>query len=81
MCRARQRRGRAGDRLIAGLEVVELHESEACRGSAGIDNLTEPAMARRLFGRKVGHLARAPMRVLHVVELLDQAYAAAEGGA
>jgi glycolate oxidase iron-sulfur subunit len=91
-------------RAVPGLELVDLRESEMCCGSAGIYNLTEPEMARRLLERKVTHLAatgaeavvtanpgcilqlaaglrqrRVPMRVLHVVELLDQAYAAAEG--
>jgi glycolate oxidase iron-sulfur subunit len=91
---------------IPGLTVVDLRESEMCCGSAGIYNLTEPAMAARLLERKVGHLAATgaeavvtanpgcilqmaagvrrrglPMRVLHIVELLDEAYAAAERGA
>ena len=91
-------------RAVPGLELVELRESEMCCGSAGLYNLTEPEMARRLLERKVTHLAatgaeavvtanpgcilqiaaglrtrRVPMRVLHVVELLDRAYAAAEG--
>jgi glycolate oxidase iron-sulfur subunit len=92
-------------RAVPGLEVVELAEADMCCGSAGTYNVTEPAMARRLLARKVGHLeatraeavvtanpgcilqlaaglrsAGVPMRVLHVVELLDQAYAAAEAG-
>ncbi len=91
-------------RAVPGLEVVDLEESEMCCGSAGIYNLSEPAMARRLLARKVAHLRatgaeavvtanpgcilqiaaglrqqRVPMRVLHIVELLDQAYTAAEG--
>lgn len=91
-------------RAVPGLELVELQESEMCCGSAGIYNVTEPAMARRLLERKVRHLEATgaeavvtanpgcilqigvglrgrgiPMRVLHIVELLDQAYAAGEG--
>jgi glycolate oxidase iron-sulfur subunit len=91
-------------RAVPGLELVELRESEMCCGSAGIYNLSQPAMARQLLDRKVAHLratgARAvvtanpgcilqiaagvraqglPMEVLHVVEVLDRAYAAAEG--
>lgn len=90
-------------RAVPGLEVVDLREAEMCCGSAGIYNLTEPEMARRLLERKVRHLEATgaeavvtanpgcllqiaagvrrrglPMRVLHIVELLDQAYAAAE---
>jgi glycolate oxidase iron-sulfur subunit len=90
-------------RAVPGLELVELRESEMCCGSAGIYNLTEPAMARRLLERKTHHLAATgadavvtanpgcilqiaagvrrrglPMRVLHIVEVLDQAYEAAE---
>jgi glycolate oxidase iron-sulfur subunit len=41
---------------IPGLEVVELPESDWCCGSAGIYNLTQPAMAARLLARKVGHV-------------------------
>ncbi|HSE95921.1 MAG TPA: (Fe-S)-binding protein, partial [Methylomirabilota bacterium] len=89
---------------VPGLEVVDLSESEMCCGSAGIYNLTEPAMAARLLARKVTHIAATganavvtanpgcilqiaagvrarglPLEVLHVVEVLDRAYAAAEG--
>jgi glycolate oxidase iron-sulfur subunit len=39
-------------RLIPGVELVELPESDLCCGSAGSYNLTEPAMARRLGDRK-----------------------------
>ena len=41
---------------IPGLTVVELAESDWCCGSAGLYNLTEPAMATRLLQRKVGHV-------------------------
>jgi glycolate dehydrogenase iron-sulfur subunit len=92
-------------RAVPGLELVELGEAEMCCGSAGIYNLTEPAMAARLLERKMAHVEatgasavvtanpgcilqiaaglRARGRdvtVLHVVEVLDQAYAAAERG-
>jgi glycolate oxidase iron-sulfur subunit len=90
-------------RAVPGLELVELGEAEMCCGSAGIYNLTEPEMARRLLERKLGHVeatgattvvtanpgcilqlaaglaARGrAVEVLHVVEVLDRAYAAAE---
>ena len=41
---------------MPGLELVELGEAEMCCGSAGIYNLTEPAMAQRLLARKLGHV-------------------------
>jgi glycolate oxidase iron-sulfur subunit len=88
---------------VPGLEFVELRESEMCCGSAGIYNLTEPAMAQQLLARKLRHLEATgadtvvtanpgcilqlaagirqrglPMRVVHIVELLDEACAAAE---
>jgi glycolate dehydrogenase iron-sulfur subunit len=43
-------------RAIPGLELVELGEAEMCCGSAGIYNLTEPGMARRLLDRKMAHV-------------------------
>ncbi len=39
--------------LIPGLTLVPLLESEVCCGSAGIYNLTQPAMAKRLQSRKL----------------------------
>jgi glycolate oxidase iron-sulfur subunit len=38
---------------IPGLRLVEMRESTICCGSAGIYNLTQPEMARRLQRRKV----------------------------
>jgi glycolate oxidase iron-sulfur subunit len=40
---------------IPGLELVEMTESALCCGSAGIYNLTQPAMSRRLRERKIQH--------------------------
>jgi glycolate oxidase iron-sulfur subunit len=90
-------------RAVPGVALVELGEAEMCCGSAGIYNLTEPAMAQRLLDRKMMHVeatgattvvtanpgcilqiaaglrARGrDVEVLHVVEVLDRAYAAAE---
>ena len=41
---------------IPGLSVVPLAESDWCCGSAGLYNLTQPAMAARLLERKVRHV-------------------------
>ena len=41
---------------IPGLTLKPLTESEICCGSAGIYNLTEPEMAKRLQQRKVEHI-------------------------
>ncbi len=42
-------------RRIPGLELVEMDESSLCCGSAGIYNITQPAMSRRLRTRKIQH--------------------------
>lgn len=57
-----QRITRAPRELLAaipGLEVVEMAESALCCGSAGIYNLTQPAMAKRLQTRKVTNIRAA----------------------
>jgi glycolate oxidase iron-sulfur subunit len=99
-----QRVSAAPRRLLAkipGLHLIEMNESSVCCGSAGIYNLTEPAMAQRLGKRKVENVeatgativatanpgcalqVAAGLRaagydasVKHIVELLDDAYAA-----
>ena len=43
-------------RQIPGIELTELPESELCCGSAGIYNMVEPDMSRRLLERKIRHL-------------------------
>ncbi|MER3417138.1 MAG: hypothetical protein C4297_13145 [Gemmataceae bacterium] len=43
-------------RLIPGLELVELDESEICCGAAGSYNLAQPAMAARLGQRKADRI-------------------------
>src|SRR4029079_5116667 len=40
-------------RRLAGLPLIELAESDVCRGSAGWYNLQQPAMADALLARKV----------------------------
>ncbi len=42
--------------LIPGLQLREMNESSVCCGSAGIYNLTEPAMSKRLRDRKVANI-------------------------
>jgi glycolate oxidase iron-sulfur subunit len=42
-------------RAIPGLELHEMHESALCCGSAGIYNITQPAMAAQLGARKLDH--------------------------
>jgi glycolate oxidase iron-sulfur subunit len=86
---------------IPGLQLVEMNESAMCCGSAGVYNVTQPAMSDRLGRRKVRNAiatgaevvvsanpgcmiqlqanlkaAGSTARVRHVVELLDEAYAA-----
>lgn len=86
-------------RAIPGVTLREMNESSVCCGSAGIYNLTQPEMSRRLGTRKAENAAEtqaeivatanpgcamqvaaylkereSPMRVMHVIELLDQAY-------
>ena len=43
-------------RGIPGLELVELAEATWCCGSAGVYNITQPAMAAQLQARKLGHV-------------------------
>jgi glycolate oxidase iron-sulfur subunit len=87
-------------RQIPGLTLREMNESSVCCGSAGIYNITQPEMAKRLGRRKVENALatqaeivatanpgcalqvlsflrekKSPMRVKHVIELLDEAYA------
>ncbi len=45
-------------RLIPGLDLVELPESDLCCGSAGSYNLTEGRMSRRLLERKIDNIVR-----------------------
>lgn len=85
---------------IPGLRVVPLAEADWCCGSAGIYNVTQPELSRKLLDRKMDHVARTGadllvtanpgcliqlasgvrqrglrMEVIHLVDLLDRAYA------
>lgn len=41
---------------IPGVKFVELDEADTCCGSAGVYNITQPRLARRLLDRKIGNL-------------------------
>ncbi len=43
-------------RAIPGLDLIELPESSACCGSAGIYNLLQPEESRRQLDRKLAHI-------------------------
>jgi glycolate oxidase iron-sulfur subunit len=43
-------------RALPGVTLVEMEESSLCCGSAGVYNVTQPAMSRRLMERKTGHV-------------------------
>jgi glycolate oxidase iron-sulfur subunit len=51
-------------RAIPGLKLVEIPESDTCCGSAGIYNLTQPEMAKRLLERKVEFIANSGATVV-----------------
>ncbi len=51
-------------RAIPHLRLVELPESNWCCGSAGIYNLTQPAMAGALLNRKMEHVESTGARIV-----------------
>lgn len=62
-----QRIAAAPRRLLAKiprLRLIEMNESSVCCGSAGIYNLTEPVMSRRLRDRKVANAMETGARVV-----------------
>lgn len=86
-------------RAIPGIELVEMAESDWCCGSAGIYNITQPALSGQILARKVAQIAATradvlavgntgcllqlkrgveqaglKIRVVHPIELLDEAY-------
>src|SRR5258708_30557956 len=52
-------------RAIPGLELREMQEADVCCGSAGIYNVTQPEMSRRLQKRKISHLLSTQAEVVH----------------
>jgi len=62
-----QRISEAPRRLLAripGLQLREMNESSVCCGSAGIYNLTEPAMSKRLRDRKVANIVETGAHIV-----------------
>ncbi len=51
-------------KAIPKLKLVELFESSWCCGSAGIYNLTQPAMANQLLDRKMDHVIATKAQVV-----------------
>ena len=51
-------------RRIPGLTVVDIKDSDLCCGSAGIYNLTEPAMAEKLGRMKVERIRESGARIV-----------------
>jgi glycolate oxidase iron-sulfur subunit len=51
-------------RAIPGVRFVELEEADTCCGSAGVYNVLQPQMARRLLERKWGHIQRTQATVV-----------------
>jgi glycolate oxidase iron-sulfur subunit len=62
-----QRIAAAPRRLLAripGLQLREMNESSVCCGSAGIYNLTEPGMSKRLRDRKTANIMETAAQVV-----------------
>jgi glycolate oxidase iron-sulfur subunit len=51
-------------RMIPGLRLVDLPESDWCCGSAGVYSLTQPEQSAKLLARKLDHLAATGAAVL-----------------
>jgi glycolate oxidase iron-sulfur subunit len=51
-------------RRIPGLTVIDIKDSELCCGSAGIYNLTEPAMAEELGRMKIARIRESGARLV-----------------
>jgi glycolate oxidase iron-sulfur subunit len=51
-------------RAIPGLRLVELPESDLCCGSAGVYNIVEPEIARRLLERKLDRIVETGATVV-----------------
>jgi glycolate oxidase iron-sulfur subunit len=51
-------------RAIPGLQLVELPEATWCCGSAGIYNITQPEMSRKLLDRKMENIAKTGANIV-----------------
>jgi glycolate oxidase iron-sulfur subunit len=51
-------------RAIPGLKLVELPEATWCCGSAGIYNITQPDMSRKLLDRKLANLRKTGVSIV-----------------
>lgn len=49
---------------IPGIKFTELEEADRCCGSAGIYNIVQPKMARRILDRKWGHIEKTDAEIL-----------------
>jgi glycolate oxidase iron-sulfur subunit len=58
------REPRALLKLIPGLKLVELPEATWCCGSAGVYNITQPEMSRKLLDRKLANVDRTQAAVV-----------------
>ncbi len=48
--------------LVPGLQLVEMAEADACCGSAGVYNLTQPELSAAVLRRKVDHIRESGAR-------------------
>jgi glycolate oxidase iron-sulfur subunit len=51
-------------KMIPGIELVEMKESDWCCGSAGVYNLTHPDIAERALADKVRHIVESGAQVI-----------------
>ena len=51
-------------KMIPGLDLIELKESDWCCGAAGTYNLTQPEMSERLVNRKLDNIDRTGAEVI-----------------
>jgi glycolate oxidase iron-sulfur subunit len=51
-------------RMIPGIELVEMKESDWCCGSAGVYNLTHPEIAEEALGWKLRHIVESGAQVI-----------------
>jgi glycolate oxidase iron-sulfur subunit len=70
-------------KMIPGLELVELKDSDVCCGSAGIYNLTHPEFSQQILGWKMPNVERTGASILVAPNpgcAMQMAYGAKERG-